>query len=97
MSLYYGTFLVTMPHEELGEQDEEFDFVFEFEAGCPQTRDDPGDPDRFEAIEAYATVSGPVNRIDHVPEAEIDRIETEMQEQLAKEHAEDFAEPEYDY
>jgi len=92
MSIHYGTFIIAMPHEELGAGDEEFDCTFEYRRGCPQTDVDPGDPDEISLIEAYASISGPVNRVNFIQENEVCRIEEAMLQQLAKDSDPDFTE-----
>lgn len=93
MTLFYRTFSIMMPHPELGEEEETFECTFEGEEGCPQTDVDPGEPASFEMIEAYATVSGPVNRVSQIPADEIKRVEDEMLESLEEALADDFNEP----
>jgi hypothetical protein len=85
MATYKQTFTIMLPHEELDEEEEIFECTFEGYAGSPQTYDDPGEPAEFNLVSAYATRSGPVNRIGEIPADEITRIEKEMASSLEEE------------
>ena len=82
MALHTATFTVTLPHPETETYEEEFVCVFEVFTGEPITYDHPGCAASCELISACASVSGPVNRVNEIPDEEVERLEIEMVESL---------------
>jgi hypothetical protein len=89
--MYDLDFFVTLPHPELGTEEELFTCTFEYESESEDTDVSPGWNESCTLVEAYASISGPVERSQHFPQAEILRIEKEALAQLKNKFAEEFS------